>query len=346
MRKEKTKNISEFRNFIQLVVFLAFPGFAFSQELKIIPATIDASFRGLSVIDDKTAWLSGSKGNFGISTDGGNTWKFNRIKGFEKFDFRTVYAFDEKHALVANAGSPAYILFTEDAGINWKIVYENKDSAAFFDGIAFWNGKEGIVYGDPVDHKMLILRTSDGGLSWTQTETMPVLENGEASFAASGTTIRVMGDRKVIIATGGKVSRLWVSEDKGAHWKTISTPIIQGENSRGIFSFVFKNDNEGIIVGGDYTKDSLANKNIFYTKNSGTDWVAPTHPTRGYRECVEYITDEIVLACGPSGIDISKDGGKNWNPFSDEKLFHVLRKARKGNLVIVAGGKGKTGVIR
>jgi len=35
-----------------------------------------------------------------------------------------------------------------------------------------------------------------------------------------------------------------------------------------------------------------------------------------------------LVTCGTSGIDISTDGGKNWNLISKES-FHVVQKAKK-----------------
>ena len=71
----------------------------------------------------------------------------------------------------------------------------------------------------------------------------------------------------------------------------------------------------------------------------------PAEPTRGYRECVAYISEKIIIAAGPSGIDVSKDGGITWKPFSDEKKFHVIRKARNGNKMFIAGPGDKVGEI-
>ncbi len=308
----------------------------------IVPKT-DASFRGLSLADDNVAWISGSKGWVGRSINGGTDWTFAQVKGFEKNDFRSLYAFDANNAIIANAGSPAYILRTSDGGQTWKVVYQNNDTAAFFDGIDFWNNKEGIIYGDPIKGRMTILKTKDGGRTWQELpeNSRPVLADGEASFAASGTNIHCYGNNKVIIATGGKVSRLFISTDKGATWKINTPPVIHGESSTGIFSFSFLNDNSGIIVGGDYKQDTLKNDHVFYTSDRGKNWREPVVPTWGYRECVTYINPLTVLATGPSGTDISYDGGKNWKPLSDEKGFHVVRKSRKGQLIIIAGAGGR-----
>jgi len=316
-------------------------------QLKNIDTKTDASFRGLSVVDNDIAWVSGSKGWVGLTTNGGKDWAFQQVKGFETLDFRSLYAFDSKIAVIANAGSPANILRTTDGGQTWKLVYKNELKEAFFDGIDFWNDTEGIIYGDPIQNRMLMLRTTDGGASWKELpgKNRPLLKEGEASFAASGTNIRCFDKEKAIIATGGFVSRLWISEDKGTSWKPLPTPMLQGESTTGIFSFAYLNSKTFFIAGGDYKKDTLAVKHIFYTEDGGKIWSVPAVPTRGYRECVEYLTKNKLIAVGPKGIDISRDGGITWTPFSDEKLYHVARKARKGSLTIVAGGSGKVSIL-
>lgn len=307
----------------------------------------DASFRGLSVVNNRIAWLGGSKGTVGYTIDGGTTWQFNQLKGYEKLDFRSIYAFSEKKVVIANAGSPAFILLTTDGGINWKEVYRDEHPDAFIDGADFWNAKEGMMYGDPIDGRMLILRTKDGGITWEKlpAEKCPRLDEGEASFAASNTGIRCLKNNKVIITTGGATSRLWVSEDKGEHWEIRKTPIIQGGKMTGIFSAAFQENGKGIIVGGDYERDTLKVDHVFMTNDFGKNWSAPLQPTRGIRECVEYLTENIAVATGQRGADVTYDGGRTWTPLSDEKYFDVVRKARKGELVVIAGGKGKVGVL-
>ncbi|MCD6013503.1 MAG: Oxidoreductase [Flavipsychrobacter sp.] len=321
----------------------------YSQDVRwqaITPQT-DASFRGLSVVDDSVAWVSGSKGWVGRSINGGKDWTFTQVKGFEKNDFRSLYAFDANNAIIANAGSPAYIMRTTDGGKNWKIVYQNNDTSAFIDGVDFWNNKEGIIYGDPINGRMMILKTKDGGRIWQalSENSRPMLMEGEASFAASGTNIHCYGKDKVAIATGGKISRLFLSSDRGASWIIDTPPIIHGESTTGIFSFDFSSDITGIIVGGDYKKDTLKRDHIFYTHDGGKQWLTPVTPTRGYRECVAKINN-IMLASGPSGTDISYDGGANWKALSDEKGFHVVKKSRTGNLLVIAGSSGKISLLK
>ena len=111
------------------LIFLIIASFEklFCQDYKWqnVATDIKSSFRALSVVDDKVAWVGGSKGSIGRSRDGGKTWSIKKVQGFEELDFRSVYAIDSLTAIIANAGSPAHIFRTTDGGKNWKSVYEN-----------------------------------------------------------------------------------------------------------------------------------------------------------------------------------------------------------------------------
>lgn len=336
-------------NLLAITLFVSFVDHdVFSQQLKwtSIDANTDAYFRSLSVVDNNVIWVGGSQGLIGRSTNGGKTWRFASVPDFQKLEFRSLYAFDSLTAIAANAGTPACIVRTTDGGRHWKIVYKNENAQAFFDGMDFWNNNEGMVYGDGIDHVMLLLQTQDGGKTWNEIDKQnrPVLKDGEASFAASGTGIRCVNSRFAIIATGGNTSRLWLSADKGLHWTVVAPPIIQGRQMTGIFSTAFMNEKNGIIVGGDFENEGLNKDHIFITADGGKTWETPLIPTGGLRECVEYLTTSVVLAVG-RGIDLSDDGGKTWKKVSDDKSFSVVRKARTGSLIVLAGANGKISLL-
>lgn len=319
------------------------PFFCAAQSFSIKPLTegTKTSIRGLSVVSDQVMWVSGSNSTVGKSTDGGSTWKWIKPKGYEKVDFRDIEAFDDKQAVIVGIASPAYILKTTDGGETWTENYKNVDSAIFLDGVSFWDKNRGLIFGDPINDKLQLLKTTDAGKSWQDISTSlkSSLAKGEASFAASGTTIKTLPGGKTWIATGGAVSNIYFSPDYGQNWQVFKCPILQGENSTGPFSIDFFNEKTGVVVGGNYLKDKENSNNVLLTNDSGKTWQKPVTPVFGFRSAVIYISAKTLIATGTSGTDISTDGGQNWKHISD-KSFNAVQKAKKGKAVILAGEKG------
>ncbi|HLG03153.1 MAG TPA: YCF48-related protein [Bacteroidia bacterium] len=323
---------------IILFVVLFFSGSSlWSQSPEKLADSLKTGFRGLSVVNDSVYWMSGRKGLIGNTTTGGEKWMWNRIKNHEQLDFRSLHAFDKNRAVVASAGTPAVILTTENGGKSWVRCYFNNDSAMFFDGLGFWDEKHGLIFGDPVNGRMFLMETFDA-VTWKEIpfEDRPILHPGEASFAASGTTIRVLPGGHVYIATGGAVSRLWHSRDYGHHWEVFATPIIQGQPSQGIFSIAFRDSLNGIIVGGDYLKPDSTDRNVFVTNDGGKTWITPAVPTKGYRSCVEFIGPELAFAIGPGGMEFSPNDGLHW--IATTGSGNTI-KGGGNNRIIYAGGK-------
>src|SRR4051812_28148043 len=156
------------------------------------PSGTRASFRGLSVVDAKTAWVSGTRATVLHTVDGGATWKLDSIAGETRLDLRDIHAFDRNTAIAISAGEAdsgrAKILRTVDGGASWSTVYSTTQKGVFFDAISFWDARNGIVMSDPVDNKLFLLVTSDGGATWSRVapEGLPEMLPGEAAFAASG----------------------------------------------------------------------------------------------------------------------------------------------------------------
>lgn len=322
---------------------LLWPVIGFAQTYTLVSLTNgpNTSIRGMSIVSDELAWVSGSNGYVGKTTDGGKTWKWVQPAGYEQLDFRDIEAFDAEKAIVVNAGSPAYVLFTTNGGETWTESYQNLDSAIFLDGMDFWDQKNGIIFGDPILHKMQLLRTKDGGLTWNDisAKLKVNMTAGEAGFAASGTSIRALPGGKTWIATGGSVANVYFSPNFGNSWRRFSCPIIQGESSTGAFSIAFNDKNKGVVVGGNYLKDNDNSNNVLLTYNGGKNWTKPAKPVGGYRSGVTYINTDVLVATGSSGTDISPDGGVTWHSIS-ELNFNVVQKAKKGTLVLLAGNKG------
>jgi len=321
------------------VFFLLFIGAAVNaQKVEVLSTGNKVSIRGLSVVDDRVVWISGNHGTVARSIDGGATWKWFKVKGFEEKDFRDIEAFDAATAVIMAISEPGYILKTVDGGETWKTVYENKKTGMFMDAMEFWNDDSGIVVGDPINGRFFISRTFDGGSSWQDipVEKRPVADSGEGCFASSGTNIRALDRDEACFITGGLRARFFW---KGA---PIVLPIVQGEESTGANSIAVrdhdqrKNSNYFVVVGGNFKADTVVAKNCFITKDGGKTWFAPVSPPHGYRSCVEFIDKKKMITCGTSGVDISTDSGMNWQLVTKDG-FHVCRRAKKGTTVFLAG---------
>lgn len=327
---------------------LAGSSFAQNPSVEILTSGTKSSLRGLSVVNDNILWVSGSGGTVGKSSNGGKTWKWITVPGFEKTEFRDIEGFDANVAVVMGIGEPAYILKTNDGGDSWKVVYENKQKGMFLDAMDFCNQREGIVIGDPIGGKAFIALTHDSGNNWE--EVLPAsnhvsLDTGEAFFAASGSNVKLFENGHYFLVSGGTRSRL--TGPSG----TTQLALLQGKESTGanaidIFDagIAIKEGRRMVIVGGDFAADSSREKNCLYTTDGGKTWKEPKTPPHGYRSCVEYISKKDLLACGLNGVDYSGDGGMTWRLISSEG-FHVVKIAKVGRSIYLAGNKGRVAKV-
>jgi photosystem II stability/assembly factor-like uncharacterized protein len=315
-----------------------------AQSVTVLQQGKPTSIRGLSVVNDHVAWISGSKGYVALTTDGGQTWNWQQVKGFEKSDFRDIEAFSDQEAIIMSSGTPAVILKTVDGGSNWQIKYQRADTAYFFDAMSFDGKKKGMVLGDPIGGKFLLMQTVDGGDSWRPFANPPEAAKDEAAFAASGTCLRF--DKLITIVTGGARSRMLFSPVDDPNWLEVNLPLTDGKQSRGAFSVAYGKD-QIIIVGGDYQKDKKTDSTVYIQAQAKASYKAtiPAMPPSGYQSCVEFLSDETFLSTGTPGTNITTDGGKTWTRI-DSTSYNVCRKAKKGSLVLLAGNNGDIGVFK
>ncbi len=319
--------------FLLLILFIA-PRLH-AQTIEMLTSGTRTSLRGLSVVSDEVIWVSGSNGMVGRSTDGGKTWQWTTVKGFEKREFRDIEAFDAQTAVIIAIAEPAQILKTTDGGLNWKAVFTDHTKGMFLDALDFYDDTHGIVIGDPIKDTVFIATTSNGGDSWERYPGKPVtVKPGEAFFAASGTNILYNEDGSFLAVSGGTQSRLITPT--GA----TEMPLVQGKETTGANSIARFNKNY-VVTGGDFSADSSSTANcVLFNIHKTGDFNKPETPPHGYRSCVAYINKKTLITCGTTGVDWSNDGGMNWNLVSKEG-FHTCAKAKKGKSVFLAGSNGK-----
>jgi photosystem II stability/assembly factor-like uncharacterized protein len=281
--------------------------------------------RGLSAISATTAWASGSGGTVLRTVDRGATWQSVGPPGTETLQFRDIEAFDANRAVILSigTGSDSRIYYTSDAGQTWTLGFVNDDPNAFYDCMTFFDGKRGLALSDPPDGvKFRIFATGDGGRSWHVVDPagMPEALAGEFAFAASGQCLTSDHGHRAWFGTGGAAqARVFRSDDRGLTWSVAATPIASGPSS-GIFALAFRSQQHGIAVGGDFLAPTASPDNVASTRDGGSSWQLEPGAPAEYRSGATWLNGNTVIAVGPSGSDVSSNGGQTWRRFDDGSL--------------------------
>ena len=305
---------------------------------------VTARLRGVSAVSERVAWASGAQGTVIRSEDGGASWRRLSVPDADKLDFRDVDAVDARTAYILSIGNgdASRIYKTPDAGATWTLQFRNDDPKAFFDAMTFRDARHGFAFSDSIDGKFVILSTADGGAHWSRIPeaVLPAALPGEGAYAASGSNIAVRGQRIWIGTTASRV--LW-SGDDGRSWNVSKTPLPTGP-SAGIFSIAFRDDMHGIVVGGDYKLEAEAIDNAAVTSDGGRTWTL-IRGLSGFRSAVAYLPGrpQSLLTVGPSGTDVSTDGGTTWKPIAGG--FHAVSIAPRSPVAWGVGEKGAIGKL-
>lgn len=319
--------------------FLFFHALGTAQTIVPLTSNVGVSIRGLSILDDRNAWISGTKGTIGQTSDGGNHWNWLQVPGFENRDFRDIELIDTNTAVIMAIDTPAVILRTTDRGLHWSKVLEDKRPGMFLDAMSF-SGKKAVVIGDPINGQLYIAQSENGGKTWKELEATPPSENG--CFASSGTNIAWRGPDYFSV-TGGIQSMLYWNNSNNT-----ALPLMQGKQSAGANSIAINPDLKAkigaVIVGGDFNNKEKSDSNCILVvmpsfQNRKMQFEKPEQAPQGYKSCVVFINRQTLIATGTSGTDLSNDEGLHWIHFS-EIPFHVVQKAKKGNLILLAGPNG------
>jgi photosystem II stability/assembly factor-like uncharacterized protein len=309
---------------------------------------VTARLRGVSAATERVVWASGAGGTIVRTADGGATWQKLTVPDTEKLDFRDIDAVkdDERtaYALSIGPGPASRIYKTTDAGAHWTPQFTNDDPKAFYDAMTFWDANHGLAISDSVDGKFVILATEDGGAHWSRVpaDALPPALPNEGAFAGSGTNIAILGRDRAWIGTGASTtSRVLRTSDGGRTWAIADTPLAASA-SAGIFSVAFRDATHGIVVGGDYRKETDATSVAAVTSDGGATWTISTGLS-GFRSSVAHLpgNDASWIAVGPQGADISTDDGRTWTKVEGGG-YHAFAFAPHGR---VGWGVGESGRI-
>jgi len=279
----------------------------------------DVELRGVAARDETHAWASGAKGVV-LRTHDGEAWETLRVPGGEELDFRDLEAPSGNAVVLMSAGpgDKSRIYVSADGGDRWTLAHTNPDEKGFYDAIAFFDEKVGLVMGDPVGGKFVVRKTEDGGATWSDVAglEMPPARDGEGAFAASGTCLTALHGRgDAWFVTGGAgAGRVFHSTDRGKSWTVAESPVKADNASSGLFSVAFLDPMAGFAVGGDYKQTTSTALNGARTEDGGKTWIPAPIGDSGYYSSVRGVplTNGELVAVGPTGTARSSDGGRRW----------------------------------
>jgi len=140
----------------------------------------------IKAVNRDIVWACHLRGNVYRTTDGGKNWEQTLSIVTTAERIYCIEAFNADTAFVIGGGTggssnKASIYRTTNGGTDWQVVYTATNRTAFWNAIHFWDSKNGIAYGDPLSpgRQVLIVRTSDGGATWTPISNLPLANVNE-----------------------------------------------------------------------------------------------------------------------------------------------------------------------
>jgi photosystem II stability/assembly factor-like uncharacterized protein len=226
----------------------------------------------------------------------------------------------------AGPGDASRIYRSTNGGETWTLAHTNPEKDGFYDAIAFFDGQDGLVLGDPVNGKFRVRATHDGGATWALDpgQIMPPAWEGEGAFAASGTCLFALkgGNDAWFVTGGAKEARVFHTTDRGREWTVASTPEPAGNASSGLFSVAFLDAKRGYAAGGDYKQPQFKGLNGIRTEDGGATWTPAPLSATGFYSAVVPVpgTKDDLVAVGLAGEAASHDAGKSWTKTGDAPM--------------------------
>lgn len=316
---------------------------------QLLPSAGSANLRSIAAVSRSVVWLGSDDGTVVRTTDGGGTWIDVSPTDTAGLHVRGIDAWDATHAVaVTSGGGPdSRVYVTSDGGGTWRMTYRASDSAAFFDDIAWADRRHGLIIGDPVGGRFQVFRTSDGGAHWQllPNSGMPAAQPDEYGFADSGTTVAYVG-QEAWFGSGGSVSRVWHSTDRGLTWQATPVPIQHGspDGTAGVYGLAVRGGRGVLAVGGNFLDaDNASNVATYLT---GAGWQEPLDPPSGERFAAAWLprTPATAVAVGINGSDITYDGARTWTTF-DTHAFNTIGCTDEG-ACFAAGNSGDVAMLR
>jgi len=168
-------------------------------------------------VNSTTGYVSGESGRLAKTTDGGKTW--SPIGSFTKDIMAMSFPTDNLIGYIATGNERIYK--TTDSGANWELKHDGNSPASYMYDILFpFDSQTGYALSSTGGaHNSKILKTTDGGNSWTTTDAATTSNLYNLSFPTPQ-----VGYIAADGIYGAKPSLLLKTTDGGSTWNIVPVP--------------------------------------------------------------------------------------------------------------------------
>ena len=304
-----------------LIHFISFQGF--SQWTTLNPGTSN-HLHDVWFISADTGWIIGDTGTMLKTVDGGQNWFALDPK--TDVDLQSIFFADDQNVFVT--GSSSKVIHSDDGGNIWSNISFPTGNGTVFKSF-FTDALNGFVVGD---FSIGVLKTTNGGLNWTQLPTGAAGDRKDVFFTGSDTgMIAGSGNTDAITRTdnggvtwsnvfnnttmdleaihfvtetrgyvtgqGGKIYKTW---DNGATWQ------FNGEVTwTDFYDIHFPMQSTGVVVGGNTDNGP----EILRTETYGSMWGRQAAPGNSILRAVFMVDENIGYIVGDNGTVLKTTNG-------------------------------------
>jgi photosystem II stability/assembly factor-like uncharacterized protein len=249
--------------------------------------------------NEKHGYISASFGKLGKSVDGGENWVFFEVE----HSFREICFLNDSLGFALEPTNPEYnaisskeLYKTEDGGKNWDLLSvqaEDVSRVKMLD-LFFLDENTGYIVGE----YNLILKTSDGGLTWK-------LMFSSNDYFLHFQSILFLNESVGYALAGGDWSKgiVFKTIDGGENWMDVYE---SEDPDQRLQSFHFCDQDVGYVVGNEGI--------ILSTYDGGNTWVVQHSNSLSDLTSVLVLDQKNTIIAGEKGtLMATDDGGKSWH---------------------------------
>jgi photosystem II stability/assembly factor-like uncharacterized protein len=330
---------------------------------------ITQSLYDVSFTNKNSGTAVGALGIILYTSNGGNIWEIKSAPGsFFSSAFKKVCFADENNGYITGGyyhlTNEPYLYKTTDGGITWVSISMKFYLGRYFAGVSFSDSNTGIIAGS----NGLIIRTTDGGTSWSN-QTQVTDQNLSGVYFSDANIGTAVGWNGIILRTTNGGSNWLVQSGSSTESMTsvfftdinygiaagFGGTILRTTNGGSIWlvdtisayyalrSVSFSDANNGIIGG---SGGSGVTTGMFLkTTNGGISWIFKETNTVGLWDVVLLNANTAIAVDQNGSILKSTDGGSSWNTVYQSSPYWISCVCFTSVNTGLAIGSGVAGII-